>query len=137
MGGTGALLLADLASRVVAFSPHTTMVEWDDCVLRLNAALRYACVSGSLPVVEELLSRGADVNAHDEQFLDFPLASAVREKNLELVARLLKAGANPNMHDVVDETDDQSSTLRMSLIEFSALKSTREITKMLMGNVKP
>lgn len=101
----------------------------------LNAALRYACVSGSLPVVDALLSRGADVNARDEKFLDFPLANAVREQNLELVARLLKAGANPTMHDVVEEMDDQVSTLKMSLVEFSALKSTREITKMLMDNV--
>jgi ankyrin repeat protein len=56
-------------------------------------ALWIAASKGKAEVVELLLKRGADVNARDGIWYQTPLANALRGHNLDLVKRLLEAGA--------------------------------------------
>ncbi len=65
-------------------------------------ALHCAASSGNLPLVDVLLTRGADSNAAldetDDEGAGFPpIAIALGKGHTEVVRRLLAAGANPNM----------------------------------------
>ena len=60
--------------------------------------LSLAAFSGDVKVVEEILSTGVDVNLFDEDG-STPLFSSVVSLHPIIVAKLLKAGADPNLGD--------------------------------------
>lgn len=55
--------------------------------------LRTACFSGNLAIVDELIGRGADINAAGSNGPGMPLQLAVRGKQHEVIALLLRHGA--------------------------------------------
>lgn len=68
-----------------------------------NTALHHAVRSGHLRLTQELLGRGAEVNARDlKQWT--PLHVACLEEHADLAAELLAAKADPNAGDEVQQT---------------------------------
>ena len=55
--------------------------------------LRTACFEGDLAIINELIERGADINAPGADGPGMPLRLAVRSKNSKVIALLLKQGA--------------------------------------------
>lgn len=55
--------------------------------------LRTACFEGDLAIINELIQRGADINAPGADGPCMPLRLAVRSKNSKVVGLLLKQGA--------------------------------------------
>lgn len=60
--------------------------------------LIFACRSGNIPLVDERIKLGGDVDYYDPQN-GSPLFEAVRKDNPELIAFLLDAGAKLNIQD--------------------------------------
>jgi hypothetical protein len=56
--------------------------------------LRTACFEGNLPIIRELLNRGANVNAATSDGPGAPLRLALRKGHQEVVALLLQHGAH-------------------------------------------
>jgi ankyrin repeat protein len=70
-------------------------VDWNGCT-----ALEYACTNGHLPVVDMLLRRlRIDLRVSRPESLPALLLIAVHCRNLDLLAYLLAAGADPNQQD--------------------------------------
>ncbi|RIX43533.1 MAG: ankyrin repeat domain-containing protein [Rhodocyclales bacterium GT-UBC] len=55
--------------------------------------LRTACFEGDLAIINELIQRGANINAPGADGPGMPLRLAVRAKNSKVIALLLKEGA--------------------------------------------
>ena len=68
-----------------------------------NQALEYACIQGNVDTLKELIQKGADVNAVDEDSTNM-LTVAVYEGNLEIVKVLIEHGAD------VNKTDDEGNS---------------------------
>jgi ankyrin repeat protein len=69
------------------------------------AALHHAAKHEALEVVALLLSRGADVNAHDEQQIgETPLGEVAATCSLALATLLIQAGANPTLPGGMQQT---------------------------------
>jgi ankyrin repeat protein len=64
---------------------------------RAYASLSAAAVAGDIPAVEQLLDKGTDVNKME--IGSYPLIQAVKHKQSEMVAFLLKHGADINVED--------------------------------------
>ena len=60
--------------------------------------LHFAAGDGDLPNVKKLIAEGYDVNALDDIGMT-PLHYAVKREHIEVVACLIAAGANVNVHD--------------------------------------
>lgn len=65
-------------------------------------ALHYAAFAGHVPLVEELLSSGADINARSTNGSTVVMMAA-REGHAALAKRLMEAGANPTLKNDFDE----------------------------------
>jgi ankyrin repeat protein len=90
----------------VASFPGYSMLRF----LILDEPLQIAAWEGDLAEVKASLARGADPNAFGE--FGPPLQAAIRgDASIEVVETLLRAGANPNYTDSVDE----GTTLRMAV----------------------
>lgn len=57
--------------------------------------LHHSCRIGVLEIVQGLLNKGANINAYSSNYMD-PLMYAAFHNHIEVVALLLKHGANPN-----------------------------------------
>src|SRR5262249_16308466 len=58
--------------------------------------LPYAVLGEHFPVVNHLVGRGADINAHDERVIgDTPLGEAARTCSLQMAQLLVNSGADP------------------------------------------
>lgn len=66
------------------------LVARDHDLPTLTRCLRYACVSGSVNVVQLLLQYGADPNGVDNEFKDFPLLNAVQNGYLDSSRPILR-----------------------------------------------
>ena len=98
-------------------------------IARRRTALGKAAEAGKLNLVEELINLGADVNKAEDRTGRTPLHLAVDECNAEVVAFLLRSGADAN------QTNHQNMTplqcLRASETEWGADNCTRAIADML------
>jgi len=61
--------------------------------------LHFAAGDGDLARVKDLVEKGYDVNAFDEDLSFTPLHYAARENHIEIVKYLLAAGADVNAHE--------------------------------------
>lgn len=88
-------------------------VEEADMHGQRGLPLRTACFQGDLAIIKELIARGADVNASGSDGPCAPLRLAVRCKHKQVVALLMKHGANipegltisPDLLAAVDSLD--------------------------------
>jgi uncharacterized protein len=86
----------------------------------INKQLIKAIEEADFNQVLEVLSRGADPNAHSE---DVPLFVAVRTGKTEIVQALLEAGADPNYSD----------SERYTILMFAAHAGYLEIVQVLLN----
>ena len=61
--------------------------------------LHFAAQDGNLEVVQELVERGYEVNAFDEDLSFTPLHYAAKGEYIEVMKYLLSVGADVNAHD--------------------------------------
>ena len=97
----------------------------------LNEALRYACASGEVEFVRELLIRKANPNKVCTVTFQFPLLNAVDTKNATLVQLLLDAGADPEKHKIRDRDFEGKSFVINDLLNHARNHSTNEIADMI------
>lgn len=64
--------------------------------------LQKASWDGDLPIVEYLLSKGANVNARDTQSKETALTNAVKRSHTEIVKALIAAKADVSLRDMFD-----------------------------------
>src|SRR5687767_4180833 len=64
--------------------------------------LQKASWDGALPIVEYLLSKGANVNARDTQSHETALSNAVKRGHVDIVKMLLAAKADVSLRDKFD-----------------------------------
>lgn len=64
--------------------------------------LQKASWDGDLPIVEYLLSKGANVNARDTQSKETALSNAVKRGHVDIVKALLAAKADVSLRDIFD-----------------------------------
>jgi ankyrin repeat protein len=62
--------------------------------------LALAISKGETSTVEKLIDSGVDVNQQNQVTKETALMTAVRSEEIDVVAILLRAGANPNLQDV-------------------------------------
>ncbi len=67
---------------------------------RWQQALKAACTSGHIEIVEMLIRRGVPIEAHDESHL----LEAVKSGNIELIKLLIEAGLDINTKDSSGKT---------------------------------
>lgn len=76
-------------------------------VLQLgNTALHMACMSGTLPVVQQLISLGAALNEYNRRDLLTPLHLACARKHVDVAEVILQAGAQVDLIDKVLKGQD-------------------------------
>lgn len=98
----------------------------------LDAALRFACVTGNPEIVQALLGKGADPNGYDADLLSFPLLNAVQEGHEALVRMLIASGADPDRF-MVKELDDKGNEVTVStLIERARTLGNASIVEALL-----
>jgi hypothetical protein len=96
----------------------------------LTRGLRFACVSGSVEVVQLLIERGADPNGVDDLHQDFPLSNAVSHGHAGIVQVLLDAGADPTQ-PVWNEDDGDLSETPSTLVDLAIQHGYPEIARLL------
>jgi len=88
----------------IELSNKLQITNWLNCINDKNNALFYAAENGYLNVIDELLKKGADVNAHDF-YLETALTKAVRNNHIKTVELLLKKGAKVDNKNTYNDTD--------------------------------
>ena len=88
--------------------------------IKLDSTLRIAAGNGELEQMEELLKKGADVNAQDCDGLT-PLHRAIENDNLESVKLLIRKGADVNTEDYNGRTPLYWTSLKQNIKIISAL----------------
>jgi ankyrin repeat protein len=96
----------------------------------LNAALRFACVSGNADVVRLLLQMGADPNGRDEVH-NTCLSNAIRQGHADVVEVLLEEGADTTQtvfaeNEVGDPTGDV-----LTLVDLAVQEGYPDIAKLV------
>lgn len=81
-------------SAVISALDEGADIETPDMHGCTGLPLRTACFEGNLPIIRELLNRGADVNASASDGPGAPLRLALRKGHQEVVALLIQHGAH-------------------------------------------
>jgi ankyrin repeat protein len=73
---------------------------------QLNAELLAACskTDTEVAIVEELLNKGADIEAHNGKYKLSPLHTAVKAQNVGVIKVLIQRGANVNAVNSLERT---------------------------------
>ncbi|KAK2197460.1 bifunctional Ankyrin repeat/Ankyrin repeat-containing domain superfamily/Phosphorylated adapter RNA export protein [Babesia duncani] len=109
----------------------TVDVNYTDGVGRM--ALHYACAAGSLECVEHLLSMGANVNVADKKGWA-PLHICTVRNLVEIAKMLIEAGADINAPLKHRCAPSRLVDVYSPCIHFAAMKSSAEMTLLLMSN---
>ncbi|KAL6916491.1 hypothetical protein ACHAP8_007090 [Fusarium lateritium] len=86
----------DLVSALLDNGYAEDMNTYDDLD---NQPLHFAAHNGKSEIVEELLNRGADIDAAKERRAITPLGMAAQSGDVKIMAQLLQRGADPNAID--------------------------------------